>query len=235
MSNHYHGVLRTLGPNLSAAMQYLNSVYAQWWNRRHKRVGHVLQGRFKAQLIQRDGYFLEACRYVVLNPVRAGLVTRVEDWTWSSYTATAGLAPRPTWLTAGMILLAPTAAEYRAYRAFIAAGVSESDVARALRSDVPIVGSETFARAHRDLIEQADTEVVRRDRTIGRPTLDELFADVCDKPTRNLRIREARDRFCYRLSEIAKHVSLHYGTVSRIATAGQPARGGGTFDPTADR
>jgi REP-associated tyrosine transposase len=234
MSNHYHAVIRTLAPNLSSAMQYLNSVYAQWWNRRHERVGHVLQGRFKAQLIQRDGYFLEACRYVVLNPVRAGMVARVEDWTWSSYAATAGLAPRPTWLTAGLILVAPTATEYRAYRAFIAAGVSESEVARTLRSDVPIVGSETFATAHRDLIEQAHTEVVRRDRTIGRPTLEELFAEVCDKPTRNLRIREARGRFHYRVSEIAKYLSLHYGTVSRIATAGQAARGGGPFNPAAD-
>ena len=80
MSNHYHLVIRTPEPNLSAAIQYLNGVYAQWWNKRHKRVGHVLAGRFKAQLIQRDGYFLEACRYVVLNPVRAGLVKNVEDW-----------------------------------------------------------------------------------------------------------------------------------------------------------
>jgi putative transposase len=79
MSNHYHLVIRTLEPNLSPAIQYLNGVYAQWWNKRHKRVGHVLQGRFKAQLMQREGYFLEACRYVVLNPVRAGLVKKVED------------------------------------------------------------------------------------------------------------------------------------------------------------
>src|SRR5262245_34754461 len=97
MSNHYHLVLRTLEANLSSAIQYLNGVYAQWWNRRHGRVGHVLQGRFKAQLVQREGYFLEACRYVVLNPVRAGLVNDVEDWPWSSYHYTAGFAPRPRW------------------------------------------------------------------------------------------------------------------------------------------
>ena len=95
MSNHYHLVIRTLEPNLSAAIQYLNGVYAQWWNKRHASGGARLAGRFKAQLIQRDGYFLEACRYVVLNAVRAGLVENVEDWTWSSYAATAGLAPCP--------------------------------------------------------------------------------------------------------------------------------------------
>ena len=221
MSNHYHLVIRTLDPNLSTAVQYLNGVYAQWWNKRHARVGHVLQGRFKAQLIQREGYFLEACRYVVLNPVRAGLVQRVEDWAWSSYAATAGLAPEPALLTTGLILGTPSAAAWRAYRAFIAAGVPESEVTAALRSDVPLVGTEPFAAAHRDTFEQAHpTEVLRRDRTIGRPTLDELFGAVRDRPTRNLRIREARDRFHYRVSEIARHVSLHYASVSRIASAG---------------
>ena len=220
MSNHYHLVIRTPEPNLSAAIQYLNGVYARWWNKRHKRVGHVLAGRFKAQLIQRDGYFLEACRYVVLNPVRAGLVKNVEDWRWSSYAATAGLAPRPPWLTTRLILGPRPATTRRDYRAFIAAGIPESEVTAAIRSPVPIVGSDAFAAAHRDLIEQADpTEVTRRDRSIGRPTLVSLFEGVRDKRERNLRIREASRRFCYRLSEIAEHVCLHYGSVSRIVSA----------------
>jgi putative transposase len=219
MSTHYHLVLRTLEPNLSVAMQWLNSGYAQWWNRRHNRVGHVLQGRFKAQLIQRDGYFLEACRYVVLNPVRAGLVTHVEDWPWSSYAATAGLAPQPQWLTTRLILGGRPATAWRAYRAFIAS-VAESEVTAAMRSRIPIIGSEDFAAAYRDVIDQAHpTEVTRRDRSIGRPTLADLFAGVRSKRERNLRIHEARTRFCYRLSEIAAHVCLHYGSVSRIVSA----------------
>jgi putative transposase len=231
MSNHYHLVIRTREPNLSWAMQYLNSVYAQWWNRRHARVGHVLQGRFKAQVIQRDGYFLEACRYVVLNPVRAGLVAKPEDWLWSSYGRTAGLAPRPRWLTTTLILGTRSPSECRAYRQFIANGVSESEVARALRSDTPIIGDDEFAAAHRDMIEEAQvTEVVRRHRTIGRPSLEALFAEVRDKRTRNLRIREARGRFHYRISDIAKHVCLHYASVSRIATGGQPSSGAASSD-----
>jgi REP element-mobilizing transposase RayT len=227
MSNHYHLVVRTFEGNLSSAMQYLNGVYAQWWNKRHTRVGHVLQGRFKAQLIQRDGYFLEACRYVVLNPVRAGVVGHVGEWSWSSYRSTAGLARRPPWLTTDLILGRRPAAECRAYRAFIAAGVVENDVTRAMRSDVLVVGSDAFAAAHRDAIGRAHpTEVLRRDRTMGRPTLTELFADVHDRPTRDARIREARDRFHYRVSEIARHVALHYASVSRIATAGRAGRSG---------
>jgi hypothetical protein len=147
------------------------------------------------------------------------LVNHVEDWPWSSYAATAGLAPCPPFLTTRLILGVPSQAERLAYRTFIAAGVSESAVTRVMRSDRPIVGTEAFVKMHRDAIEQADpTEVVRRDRTLGRPTLDALFADAGDKPTRNLRIREARGRFHYRVSEIAQYLSLHYGTVSRIAT-----------------
>jgi len=217
MSNHYHAIVRTQQPNLSSAMQHLNGVYAQWWNRRHKRVGHVLQGRFKAQLIQSDRYLLEACRYVVLNPVRAGMVTEVQEWPWSSYSGTAGLAPCEAFLTTSMLLGTSSPQEVREYRAFIAAGVSETEVARVLRSDTPLVGTSSFARAHRSLVEQAHrTEVVRRARAVGRPALAEVFAEVRDKRTRNLRIREARARFGYKVSEIAEYLSLHYGTVSRI-------------------
>ena len=91
MPNHYHATLQPSQPNLSEALRRLNSVYARWWNERHQRVGHVFQGRFKDQIVDRDSYLLTLSRYVVMNPVRAGLVERPEDWRWSSYRATAGL------------------------------------------------------------------------------------------------------------------------------------------------
>jgi putative transposase len=98
MPNHYHATIRPLQPNLSAALQQLNGRYAQYWNRRHRRVGHVFQGPFKAQIVQDDGYALTLSRYIVLNPVRARLVERPEDWRWSSYAATIGLRPMPSFL-----------------------------------------------------------------------------------------------------------------------------------------
>ena len=98
MPNHYHLTLEPTLPNLSAAMQRLDGDYARWWNRRHARVGHVFQGRFDDQIVQREGYLLNVCRYVALNPVRAGLVKRPEDWRWSSYAATIGLKPAPPFL-----------------------------------------------------------------------------------------------------------------------------------------
>jgi REP element-mobilizing transposase RayT len=83
MSNHYHFVLETHRANLSRLMRHVNGVYTQRCNRRHQRVGHLFQGRFKAILVDRDAYLLEVCRYVDLNPVRARLVKRAEDWAWS--------------------------------------------------------------------------------------------------------------------------------------------------------
>lgn len=98
MGNHYHFVVQTRKANLSALMRHVNGVYTQDFNRRHGKVGHLLQGRFKAVLVDRDAYLLEVCRYVELNPVRAGLIERVEDWAWSSYAAHVGLAAAPPWL-----------------------------------------------------------------------------------------------------------------------------------------
>lgn len=98
MSNHYHVVVETVEGNLSKGMRQLNGVYTQAFNRRHRRVGHVFQGRYKGILVDKDSYLLELSRYVVLNPVRAGMVKDVADWPWSSYRAMLGLAPAPACL-----------------------------------------------------------------------------------------------------------------------------------------
>ena len=74
MDNHYHLLIETPDGNLSLGMRQLNGVYTQLFNRRHSRVGHLFQGRFKAIVVQKDSHLLEACRYVVLNPVRAKIV-----------------------------------------------------------------------------------------------------------------------------------------------------------------
>jgi putative transposase len=98
MGNHYHFVLHTRSGNLSLLMRHINGVYTQRFNRRHGLVGHLFQGRFKAVLVDRDAYLLEVCRYVELNPVRAGIVADAAAWPWSSFCAHAGLADAPPWL-----------------------------------------------------------------------------------------------------------------------------------------
>ncbi len=79
MDNHYHLLLETPEGNLSGGMRRLNGTYTQGFNRRYRRVRHVLQGRFKSLLVEKEAYLLELCRYIVLNPVRAHLVRKVQD------------------------------------------------------------------------------------------------------------------------------------------------------------
>jgi REP element-mobilizing transposase RayT len=98
MGNHYHFVLHTRQANLSLLMRHINGVYTQSFNRRHNKVGHLFQGRFKAILVDRDAYLLEVCRYVELNPVRAGMKRKPQAWPWSSYRAHVGLEATPEWL-----------------------------------------------------------------------------------------------------------------------------------------
>ena len=98
MDNHFHLFLQTPEANLSAGMRYLNGAYATWFNVRHGRSGHLLQGRFKALLVDSEGYWLEVSRYVHLNPVRAGLVQSPEQWRWSSYPGYHRAARRLAWV-----------------------------------------------------------------------------------------------------------------------------------------
>lgn len=128
MTNHYHLLLaleEAPAGRLVRGMQHLNSRSAQQFNRRHRRVGHVYQGRYHAVLVQRERHLLELARYVVLNPVRAGTVADAAEWRWSSYRATVGVAPAPSWLAADAAT-APFGAGAegrRAYAGFVAAGV----------------------------------------------------------------------------------------------------------------
>ena len=91
MTNHYHLLVETPEANLSKGMRQLNGVYTKRFNVAHKRVGHVFQGRYKAIFVQAESYLLELCRYIVLNPVRAGMVSDVADWRWSSYEQTVDI------------------------------------------------------------------------------------------------------------------------------------------------
>jgi putative transposase len=104
MTNHLHLVVETPIPNLSAGMHDLLGDFASWFNRVHRRVGHLFQHRFDAKPVERETHLLELTRYLPLNPVRCGLVKDPAEWEWGSYRATAGLAPEPSWLETGWTL-----------------------------------------------------------------------------------------------------------------------------------
>jgi putative transposase len=98
MPNHYHAVIELRDANLSRGLQFLNGGYAQAFNTRHGTHGHLFQGRFHAGIVERDGHLVELSRYLALNPVRAGLCRRPEQWPWSSYQATLGIRNPPVFL-----------------------------------------------------------------------------------------------------------------------------------------
>jgi hypothetical protein len=104
MTNHFHLVLETPDGDISAGMHRATFLYAQYFNRKYGVDGHVFQGRFSTVLIHSDVQFLAAVRYVVTNPVRAGLTATAEQWRWSSYRATVGIRRPPRFLAIDRVL-----------------------------------------------------------------------------------------------------------------------------------
>ena len=217
MDNHFHIVIETVDGNLSAGMRQLNGVYTQWHNRAHGRVGHVFQGRFKAIIVQRQAYLLELARYVVLNPVRAGICKLPEQWVWSSYLATAGLAPRPDWLHTDW-LLSQFGNQYSkavtAYTDHVKAGAGLTSVWDALQDQL-YLGDAGFADQLRDALPSRllnDSEIPRLQRRARVAPLSSFTA----MPERNTAIKLAYATGRYSQKEIASAFNVHYATVSRV-------------------
>jgi REP element-mobilizing transposase RayT len=103
MNTHIHLVVETLEPTLGSGMRQLLGGYAFEFNRRHSRYGHLFAGPYTSVVVERERHAVELAAYVVLNPVRAGLVPNAEDWPWSSYRASAGLVTRPLYLETRLV------------------------------------------------------------------------------------------------------------------------------------
>ncbi len=221
MGNHYHLVIETPEGNLSRGMRQLNGVFTQRFNRRHGRSGHLLQGRYTAIVIDKDAYLLAVCRYVVLNPVRAGMVGDAGRWKWSSYRATAGRVSAPPFLTEDWVLsqFARNKAEARAeYRRFVSAGKKVPSPWEELKGQI-LLGTEDFVGNLKGMLKGKEQvgEVPRIQRYAGRPSLDVQFArgKVVTRKAREKCIRQAYMKYGYTLREIAEHLGVHYSTVSR--------------------
>ena len=222
MPNHYHLLLETPEATLARGMRDVNGAYAQGFNYRHGRVGHVFQGRYKAVLVERGAHLLEAIRYVVRNPVAAGLCAAPEDWPWSSHRATLGLSTVPPCLTmhAALRQFGSDVATARVqYAKFVAVDVAIENEGWMH----PIVaGSELFA-----------------EKAAGRP-IQSLEVPRAHRATHSLRHyrRQGKDRNegmrlayasgVYSLAEIGRHFGVHYSTVSRVCRG--PKRSAGQTD-----
>ncbi len=122
MDTHFHLLLETPSANLSQIMQHINGAYTNYFNTKRKRSGHLFQGRFKAILIEANEYATELSRYIHLNPVRAGMVKRPEEYPWSSYREYIGVKDAAAWLSTAFVLgyFGEKTAEARErYRSFV--------------------------------------------------------------------------------------------------------------------
>ena len=197
-------------------MREVNGVYTQAFNRRHGRSGHVLQGRFKAPLVDKENYLLELSRYVVLNPVRAGMVETAAGWSWSSYPATMGKAAIPEWLAVEQTLALfhpKRGPARRAYARFVADGVGRP----APWTECPrsgFIGDDVFVERMVEHLESSDLspEITRE----TRPT-QSLKSIVSTSQDRNEAIRRASNSSAYSVTEIAQYFGVHVSTASRIA------------------
>jgi REP element-mobilizing transposase RayT len=215
MSNHYHLLVETPEGNLSEGMRQLNGVYTQHVNRAHRRVGHVFQGRYKAVLVERESHLLELVRYVVLNPVRAGMVADAAAWHWSSHAAMLGQEAPPDWLEVDALLRLfgrSRAAAVATYVDFVRAGVGLPSVWQGLRGQV-YLGSDDFV-AQMQARAQAVEALAEIPRLQRRPAAKPL-ADYAAEHPRDQAMALAYASGDHSMQTIARHFGVHYATVSR--------------------
>jgi putative transposase len=211
MGNHFHLLVETPVPNLARGMRELNGVYAQTSNRRHRRCGHLFGGRYTAVLVKRESHLLELSCYVVLNPERVAVpIERYDRYRWSSYRATAGLAPAPAFLASELVLELFSDDRVQAvgsYRAFVRAGLHVSDPKAEALGDI-YLGDTAFVRRCRPS-RAASTEVPRPQREPIPCSIEELLHRRSDDAL------ACAYREGYSLRELAAVLGVHYSTVSR--------------------
>lgn len=216
MSNHYHLLIKTLDPNLSQGMRQLNGIYTQKFNYKHKTVGHLFQGRYKAILIDEEKYFYELVRYIVLNPVRANMVKIPGNYPWSSHREMLanneyGIIDREDVLNRfdGV----------QEYEKYINQKIEDRDIWEDLKGGL-VLGSINFVENIKKYISKESKKsanIKKIEKHVGRPTLSEMFdGKYSDRKERNELIYKAFRDYGYSLSEIGREVGLHNSFVGKI-------------------
>jgi putative transposase len=189
MTNHYHLVIQTPEANLSRGMHWLNSSYAGWFNHRYKRSGHLFQGRFHSFLIEKESYFREVLRYVVLNPVRAKMVAHPESYRWSSFRSTAGIETADDWLDVPSLLALfddDSTVARRQYQEFVLAKIESSECLWDSAVNGIYLGTDEWAKRMRKIVESKprSTDHPLPQRAVGRPKMATIVAAVSRAATK---------------------------------------------------
>lgn len=223
MGNHYHLLVQTQEANLSRCMRHLNGVYTQRFNKRHERCGHLFQGRYHAVIVDDQAYLLEVIRYVLLNPVRAGFVSRACEWKWSSFLSTVGAAAPPEWLAVADVLhqfSRDTVRARRAFHRFVDAGLSMRSPWEGVRKEI-YLGNDAFVERTQELLhenQRKDPEIPRPQRLTQQASLADIFADGGDSAVGVLAAYRSGH---FTMRQIADHLGVHYATVSRLIARAQ--------------
>ncbi|WP_299074179.1 transposase [uncultured Paraglaciecola sp.] len=223
MTNHYHLLVETPDANLCKGMRQLNGVFTQSMNRKHQRVGHLFQGRYKAILVDKNAFLLELCRYIVLNPVRANLVNFPHEWQWSSWHCTIGSQASPPWLATDFLLKLFSEDRKQAinqYTHFVAKG-GKATIWNKLQHQV-FLGDDAFIEKYQPLQSARIgdlKEIPLKQRRSTPLTLQQYQAQF--DVSRDEAIMMAYKSGGYTLKEIGTHFGLHYSRVSRIVAKGK--------------
>ncbi|MBI2985504.1 MAG: transposase [Deltaproteobacteria bacterium] len=232
MGNHYHLLVETPRGELNRALRYLNGVYTQSFNRRHGRVGHLFQGRYKAILVDRESYLLELSRYIHLNPWRLRRSENPFAYRWSSLRAYGGKAAIPPWLTVKEVLSYFGSKGKKGYRGFVLEGIKEGVKTpwEEVRGQA-VIGSEGFVdeMVERYLKGMRDRKELSGIREIVGARPEDVLREVGkhfgieggEISGRGQRYTEPRylasyllRRYCLMsLREIGERVGLHYSAV----------------------
>lgn len=184
MPNHYHLLVETPEKNLPSFMAYLNGVYTLNFNKRHERVGHLFQGRYKSIHVAKDAYLQRLCRYIVLNPLKTKprLAEHPADWRWSSYRATAGLTRTPDWLEVDWVLgqfSKNRRSAMKSYRSYVAEGMSRAEDFWEGKRRTLFLGGEDFLARMRGIAQEKDSlDMPKYQRLKARPGMEEILGKV---------------------------------------------------------
>jgi REP element-mobilizing transposase RayT len=229
MSNHYHLLLETPEGNLSQIMRHINGAYTTYYNIKRKRSGHLFQGRYHAVLLEADAHVKELSRYIHLNPVRAGVIEKPEDYPWSSYRAFIDTTDSPQWLHRDFVLGyfgGNNEAACLAYRTFVAERLGKSYESPLKNAVGNILGDSEFIKkiAAKHLPGKEIDRNVPAIRTLKtRPSVKEIIRKVkAALPDNEKRARQVCIYLCHRYSgltlrELGGHFNVGESAISEAS------------------
>jgi putative transposase len=198
-------------------MRQLNGIYTQYYNRRHRLTGHLFQGRYKSILVDQDAYLLELSRYIVLNPVKAGMVKSVDNWAWSSYNAMVGTTTSPEWLSNEFLLAQFSKQRYTAikkYQQFVNDGLKNGSIWHRLSNQVYLGDKDFVDRVQKYLTDdKSDIQIPKIQR---RPVARSLAEYESESNSRNAAIKAAYSSGAYSYQDIGSYFGLHFTRVGVI-------------------